>query len=100
MDDPRPLTPNRYRDIRGGTLRAGDVGRRVRLAGWVAARRDHGGLLFIDLRDPAGVAPAAVVQLVAHPGLSCFETLSALRLESTVSVVGDVVARLTANVNP
>jgi len=100
MDDPRPLTPNRYRDLRGGTLRIDDVGRRVRLAGWVAAKRDHGGLLFIDLRDPAGVAPAEAVQLVADPALPSFETLSALRLESTISVVGDVVARPPANINP
>jgi aspartyl-tRNA synthetase len=95
-----PLTPNRYRDTRAGTLRASDVGRTVRLAGWVAARRDHGGLLFIDLRDPAGVAPAGFVQLVANPAVASFETLSALRLESTVSVVGEVVARPPATVNP
>ena len=100
MHDPRPLTPNRYRDQRGGTLRVTDVGRTVRLAGWVAARRDHGGLLFIDLRDPAGVAPAGLVQLVAHPDLPNFDTLSALRLESTVSIVGDVVARDPQTVNP
>jgi aspartyl-tRNA synthetase len=66
----------------------------------VAARRDHGGLLFIDLRDPSGVAPAEVVQLVANPELPDFETLSGLRLESTISMVGDVVARPPATVNP
>jgi aspartyl-tRNA synthetase len=100
MEDARPLRPNRYRDLRAGSLRTEDVGRVVRLAGWVAAKRDHGGLLFIDLRDPGGVAPAGVVQLVVHPDRECFSTLDELRLESTVSVVGEVTARPADKFNP
>lgn len=100
MSASSPLTPNRYRDVRGGALRASDVGRVVRLAGWVAAKRDHGGLLFLDLRDPAGVSPAGVVQLVTHPDKEFFSTLSSLRVESTISVTGEVVMRPSETVNP
>ncbi len=100
MPDAPPLVPNRYRDVRGGSLGAEDVGRVVRLAGWVAAKRDHGGLLFVDLRDPGGVAPAGVVQLVSHPDLESFPILSSLRVESTISVTGEVVARPPETANP
>ncbi len=100
MDDVRPLRPNRYRDLRAGSLRSDDVGSVVRLAGWVAAKRDHGGLLFVDLRDPGGVVAAGVVQLVVHPDRDCFATLNDLRVESTVSVVGEVTARPADKFNP
>jgi aspartyl-tRNA synthetase len=66
----------------------------------LAAKRDHGGLLFVDLRDPAGLAPSGIVQLVAHPGEPAFEVLEALRLESVVSVSGEVMARPPETVNP
>ncbi|MCL2393825.1 MAG: aspartate--tRNA ligase [Acidimicrobiaceae bacterium] len=95
MPDTAPLAVNRYRDRRGGDLRQGDVGATVRLAGWLAAKRDHGGLLFVDLRDASGL-----VQLVAHPGEEAGAVLEGLRVESTVSVVGTVVARSTETVNP
>ena len=109
------FVPNRYRDVRSGSLRPADIGRSVRLAGWVAAKRDHGGLLFVDLRDPAGAEAdlpgpgadyargdyrARVVQLVCHPGRTAFETLSRLRVESVVAIDGRVVARPADTVNP
>ena len=99
MDRTRPLAINRYRDVRGGELRSHDAGRTVRLAGWVAARRDHGGLLFVDLRDPGGVQPGGLVQLVVHPDAAAFDALAGLRLESVISVTGDVVARPAETVN-
>lgn len=100
MLESTPLAVNRYRDARCGSLRIDDAGRDVRLAGWVAARRDHGGLVFVDLRDAGGVEPAGVVQLVSHPESPAFETLSRARAESVISVAGRVVARSGATVNP
>src|SRR3984957_7374776 len=100
MEAQHPLAVNRYRDARAGQLRPADVGRTVRLAGWIAAKRDHGGLLFVDLRDPAGPSPAGSVQLGGHPDLESFSLLAGLRLESVISVVGTVVARTEANFNP
>ena len=95
-----PLAANRYRDHRCGDLRPSQIGTTVRLAGWIATKRDHGGLLFVDLRDPAGLAPSGIVQLVAHPGEPAFEVLEGLRLESVVSISGQVMARPPENVNP
>jgi aspartyl-tRNA synthetase len=100
MEQSRPLAINRYRDARGGTLRLADVGRRVRIAGWVAARRDHGGVLFLDLRDAGGIEAGGEVQLVANPELAAFEPLTHLRLESVITVSGEVVARTPERVNP
>ena len=105
METTRPLAINRYRDTRAGDLRSEDVGRGVRLAGWIAAKRDHGGLLFVDLRDAGGVEPGGIVQLVAHPdeqgpGAAAFKTLTELRVESVVSITGEVAARPAETVNP
>jgi aspartyl-tRNA synthetase len=86
---------NDYRDAWGGELRREDEGREVRLAGWVHRRRDHGGLVFIDLRDRSGL-----VQLVFHPEQPDAHTAAhALRPEQVVSVAGRVAAREQANVN-
>ncbi len=74
-----------------GTLRPEHVGRQVTLAGWVARRRDHGGVAFLDLRDASGV-----VQVVVRDE----EVAHALRSEYCLKVVGEVVARKEGNENP
>ena len=84
-----------YRTHRCGDLRPGDVGTEVRLSGWVHRKRDHGQLLFIDLRDHAGI-----VQLVFQPGTEPFATAEAVRVESVVTVTGRIVARTAETVNP
>jgi aspartyl-tRNA synthetase len=94
----RPPRPNRFRDSWCATLTAEDSGSSVRVAGWVAARRDHGGLIFIDLRDRSGV-----VQLVFHPESApaeVFELAHALRAEDVVCAEGLVARREPQNVNP
>jgi aspartyl-tRNA synthetase len=73
-----------------GTLRASDAGRQVTLAGWVATRRDHGGVTFIDLRDASGV-----VQVVLREDSEAHE----LRNEWVVAVTGEVRLRPKGNVN-
>jgi aspartyl-tRNA synthetase len=74
-----------------GVLRAADVGAAVTLAGWVARRRDHGGVTFLDLRDASGS-----VQVVCRDLPDAHE----LRSEWCISVAGAVTARTEANVNP
>ena len=78
------------RDHACGALRKEHVGKRVTLAGWVDRRRDHGGLVFIDLRDCEGV-----VQVVFNPGVSgsAHETASGLRSEYVIQVTGEVGLR-------
>src|SRR6185436_10900720 len=69
-----------YRTHTCGELRGGDVGRTVRLSGWVHRKRDHGGLLFLDVRDNFGLT-----QVVLHAGSPHLATAEALRLESVVT---------------
>ena len=76
-----------------GTLRAADAGTEVRLAGWVARRRDHGGVAFLDLRDASGV-----VQVVVRPDEA--PAAAAIRTEDCVRVAGTVRARPAGNENP
>ena len=73
-----------------GSLRASDAGTTVTLAGWVARRRDHGGVIFVDLRDASGVVQVVFREEDAH----------ALRNEFCVKVVGEVSARPEGNENP
>jgi aspartyl-tRNA synthetase len=84
-----------YRTHTAGALRAGDAGQTARLSGWVHAKRDHGGLLFIDLRDHYGLT-----QCVFAAGSPIFEQAEKLRPESVVTVTGEVVLRDAATVNP
>lgn len=84
-----------YRTHSCGALRRGDAGREVRLAGWVHARRDHGGLLFIDLRDHYGIT-----QCVFDQGSPAFAEAERVRLESVVQIEGRVVLRPAETVNP
>jgi len=84
-----------YRTETCGALRPTHVGKRVRLAGWVHRKRDHGGLLFIDLRDHYGLT-----QCVVEPQSPVFEPLTALRAESVISVEGAVANRPPETVNP
>src|SRR3546814_3164048 len=83
-----------YRTHNCGQLRAEDVGQNVRVSGWVHRKRDHGGLLFVDLRDHYGLT-----QIVADSSDAAFATLDGLRAESVVTITGDVVARSAETVN-
>jgi len=91
-----PLRANGYRDTWSGQVLADRIDSAVRLSGWVHRRRDHGGLVFIDLRDRTGL-----VQLVFHPDDSgeAFELSHRLRAEDILSVGGRVVRRSSETVN-
>jgi aspartyl-tRNA synthetase len=93
----RPPRPNEYRDAWAGELDATRVGDKVRVAGWVHRRRDHGGLVFIDVRDRSGI-----LQLVFHPETApaAHALAQRLRSEYVISVAGEIVRREEGNVNP
>jgi aspartyl-tRNA synthetase len=88
---------NAYRDRWAGELRAADVGTTVRVAGWVHRRRDHGGLIFVDLRDRTGL-----VQVVFHPetAAEAHALAESLRSEHVITVAGEIVEREAGAVNP
>src|SRR6188768_4211859 len=87
-------TLHRYRSHTCGALRKADVGRNVRLSGWVHRVRDHGGLLFIDLRDHYGLT-----QLVVDPDSPAFKDAERVRSEWVIRVDGEVKARTPETVN-
>ncbi|CAN1724171.1 Aspartate--tRNA(Asp/Asn) ligase [Hyphomicrobium sp. 1Nfss2.1] len=85
---------HRYRSHTCGALRASDIGKSVRLSGWVHRVRDHGGLLFIDLRDHYGIT-----QVVADPDSPAFKTAESVRSEWVIRVDGAVRQRPEGTVN-
>ncbi len=84
-----------YRSHHCAELDAGKIGGVARLSGWVHAKRDHGGLLFIDLRDHFGLTQCVIAQ-----GKPVFAEAERLRVESVITVTGEVVARAPGTVNP
>src|SRR4051812_10078658 len=86
-----------YRTHHCNELRKTDIGREVKLAGWVAVRRDHGGVVFIDLRDREGLT-----QVVFRPeeNADIAKQSHALRSEDVIQVHGRVAARLPGTENP
>src|SRR5690348_12737401 len=89
-----PRNPVRRRSVirthDSGSLRASHAGQTVTLAGWVARRRDHGGVIFVDLRDASGIVQVVFREEDAH----------ALRNEFCVQVTGEVTQRPAGNENP
>src|SRR3989440_13048672 len=86
----RPPHANQYRTTWAGDVRQEHVGDELRVAGWVHRRRDHGGLIFIDLRDRSGL-----LQLVFHPedAGEAFGVAERLRSEDVITVSGRLVNR-------
>ncbi|WP_419808212.1 aspartate--tRNA ligase [Sphingomonas sp.] len=84
-----------YRTHNCAALDATAVGDTVRLSGWIHRKRDHGGVLFIDLRDHHGIT-----QIVAKAGSPVLDLLDSLRVETVVTVTGEVVAREAGQANP
>jgi len=84
-----------YRSHTCAALRLGDAGGTARLSGWVHRKRDHGGVLFVDLRDHYGLT-----QIVVNPDSPAFAVIDAARAESVLTITGEVVARDAGAVNP
>jgi aspartyl-tRNA synthetase len=93
-DDEKEKHMHAYRTHTCAELRAENVGETVRLSGWVHRKRDHGHLLFVDLRDHYGLT-----QIVADAASPAFKTLDRVRVESVVTIDGEVVARSEDTVN-
>lgn len=86
---------HQYRSHTCGALRSEDAGQVVKLSGWVHRKRDHGNLLFVDLRDNYGIT-----QCVVDTASASFATLEKVRPESVITVSGQVVKRDTSTINP
>ncbi|OYU34842.1 aspartate--tRNA ligase [Novosphingobium sp. PASSN1] len=84
-----------YRSHTCGALAQAQVGQNVRLSGWVHRKRNHGGVLFVDLRDHYGIT-----QIVADSDSAALGLLESLRVESVVTIEGEVKARSAGTVNP
>ena len=84
-----------YRTHACAQLRPTDTGTTAKLSGWIFRMRDHGGILFIDLRDHYGLT-----QVVVHPSRSFFEALSKAKLETVITVIGEVTLRESSPNNP
>ena len=84
-----------YRSHTCGALAQTQVGQSVRLSGWVHRKRDHGGVLFVDLRDHYGIT-----QIVADSDSAALAILEGIRVESVVTIEGEVKARSAGTVNP
>lgn len=78
-----------------GELRKEQAGEKVRLSGWVHRKRDHGGVIFIDLRDHYGLT-----QIVINPDSPCFPDAERSRNESVLTVTGEVILRAPEAINP
>lgn len=87
----------RFKTHNNGTLRKSDVGKKVKLSGWVLRRRDHGGVIFIDLRDRTGFA-----QIVFNPEINkdAHKKAEHLRSEYVISIEGEIRARTADMINP
>ena len=83
-----------FRTRNCGELRPEHAGETARLAGWVHRKRDHGGVIFIDLRDHYGIT-----QIVVNPEKDFFSAAEQVRAESVIIVTGNVVKRTQETVN-
>ena len=84
-----------YRTHTCNELRAADAGKTVKLSGWMFRLRDHGGILFVDLRDHYGLT-----QIVVHPSREFFGLVEKAHLESVITVTGEVKLRTPDTINP
>ena len=88
------LYSNKYRTNSCGDLKSSDVNKIVKLSGWMHSIRDHGGLIFIDLRDQYGIT-----QIVIDQKSIIFKEIETLRLESVITVSGKVISRSNETIN-